>query len=674
MKKMIFIMAATGLVVASCGTKEPAKTAGINYDYMDTSVRPGDNFAKYATGHWADYNPQPMEYPMWGTIYKVSEENTVNLASMIREIAAKENAKGSIAQKIGDLYNMAMDSARLNADGAAPLKAHLAEIDAIGSREELLRHCAREHDNLLFGMYVDADEKDSKNNIVAITQGGLTLRNKEYYSSKDPQNVKMREDTKTHMKNLFVLAGYDEKTAQDKVNRIWALETELAAAHYSMEEQRISEKNYHKMTVDEMEKLTGFDWKSYLKDYRYDKTTEVDLGQPEPVAKACQLLMKAPLEDLKDVYRWKIVRGASSVLSDDFAQEDFDYEHKVYGTQEMTPRWKRAVSLVDGLMSDAVGQMYVEKYFSKEAKDEMIELVGNLQKSLGERIQAQEWMTDETKAKALEKLAAFTVKVGYPDKWDDLTPLVIDPSKSLYENVRAASDFYWELNYNKRYNKPVDKSEWLMPAQMVNAYYNPTTNEICFPAGFLQPPLFDLKADAAANYGSIGVVIGHEMTHGFDDQGRHYTKEGNLENWWTEADAEGFKKPCDAMVSYFDSLWVIPGELHANGTLCLGENIADHGGLNIAYNAFQMWQKEHGRLSDDNGFTPEQRFFLSYANVWAGSTTEEMLRYLTMMDVHSVMFLRVNGGLAQCDPWYEAFDIQPGDAYYVAPENRVKVW
>jgi putative endopeptidase len=674
MKKMIFIMAATGLVVASCGTKEPAKTAGINYDYMDTSVRPGDDFAKYATGHWADYNPQPMEYPMWGTIYKVSEENTVNLASMIREIAAKENAKGSIAQKIGDLYNMAMDSARLNADGAAPLKAHLAEIDAIGSREELLRHCAREHDNLLFGMYVDADEKDSKNNIVAITQGGLTLRNKEYYSSKDPQNVKMREDTKTHMKNLFVLAGYDEKTAQDKVRRIWALETELAAAHYSMEEQRISEKNYHKMTVDEMEKLTGFDWKSYLKDYRYDKTTEVDLGQPEPVAKACQLLMKAPLEDLKDVYRWKIVRGASSVLSDDFAQEDFDYEHKVYGTQEMTPRWKRAVSLVDGLMSDAVGQMYVEKYFSKEAKDEMIELVGNLQKSLGERIQAQEWMTDETKAKALEKLAAFTVKVGYPDKWDDLTPLVIDPSKSLYENVRAASDFYWELNYNKRYNKPVDKSEWLMPAQMVNAYYNPTTNEICFPAGFLQPPLFDLKADAAANYGSIGVVIGHEMTHGFDDQGRHYTKEGNLENWWTEADAEGFKKPCDAMVSYFDSLWVIPGELHANGTLCLGENIADHGGLNIAYNAFQMWQKEHGRLSDDNGFTPEQRFFLSYANVWAGSTTEEMLRYLTMMDVHSVMFLRVNGGLAQCDPWYEAFDIQPGDAYYVAPENRVKVW
>ena len=324
MKKMIFILAAAGAVVAACGTKQPEKYAGINYDYMDTTARPGDDFTKYATGHWADFNPQPKEYPMWGTIYKVSEENTVNLASMIQEIAAKSNAQGSIAQKIGDLYNMAMDSARLNADGAAPLKAHLAEIDAIDSREELLRYCAKEHDNLLFSMYVDADEKDSKNNIVAISQGGLTLRNKDYYSSKDPQNVKVREATKEHMKNLFVLAGYDEKTAQDKANRIWALETELAAAHYSMEEQRIPEKNYHKMSVDELEKTTGFDWKSYLKDYRYDKTTEVDLGQPEPVAKACELLKKAPLEDLKDVYRWKIIRGGSTLLSDDFVQENFE--------------------------------------------------------------------------------------------------------------------------------------------------------------------------------------------------------------------------------------------------------------------------------------------------------------------------------------------------------------
>ena len=674
MKKMLFFLAAAGLIVASCGTK-PAKTAGLNYDYMDTTARPGDDFAKYATGHWGDFNPQPPEYPSWGAFTKLAEENTKTLASLIQEIAAKDNEKGSVAQKIGDLYNMAMDSARLNAEGAAPLKAHLAEIDALDSREALLQYCAKEHDNLLFGMYVDADEKDSDNNIVAIVQGGLTLRNKEYYSSKDPQNVMVREATKEHMQKLFELAGYPEKEAAAKVARIWALETELAATHYSMEDQRIPEKNYHKMSVDElMAACAPFDWKSYLKDYRYDKTTEVDLGQPEPVAKACSLLMSAPLETLKDVYRWKLINSASSLLSDDFAQENFEYSRKIYGTQEITPRWKRAVNLVDGLMSDAVGQMYVEKFFPPEAKTEMVELVGKLQKSLGERIQAQEWMTEETKAKALDKLAAFHVKVGYPDKWDDLTPLVIDPEKSLYENARAASDFYWDLNYDKRYNKPVDKDEWLMPAQMVNAYYNPTSNEICFPAGILQPPFFDLQADAAANYGAIGVVIGHEMTHGFDDQGRLYTKEGNLQNWWTDADAEAFKKPCDAMVDYFNSLWVIPNELHANGKLTLGENLADHGGLNIAYNAFQMWQKEHGRLGDDHGFTPEQRFFLAYANVWAGSTSEEMLRYQTMMDVHSVHYLRINGALAQCDYWYDAFGIQPGDAYYVAPENRVKVW
>ncbi len=674
MKKMLFFLAAAGLIAVSCSTK-PAKSAGLNYDYMDTTARPGDDFAKYATGHWGDFNPQPPEYPSWGAFTKLAEENTKTLASLIQEIAAQDNEKGSVAQKIGDLYNMAMDSARLNAEGAAPLKAHLAEIDALSSREALLQYCAKEHDNLLFGMYVDADEKDSDNNIVAIVQGGLTLRNKEYYSSKDPQNVMVREATKEHMQKLFELAGYPEKEAAAKVARIWALETELAATHYSMEEQRIPEKNYHKMSVDElMAACAPFDWKSYLKDYRYDKTTEVDLGQPEPVAKACRLLMSAPLETLKDVYRWKLINSASSLLSDDFAQENFEYSRKIYGTQEITPRWKRAVNLVDGLMSDAVGQLYVEKFFPPEAKTEMVELVGKLQKSLGERIQAQEWMTEETKAKALEKLAAFHVKVGYPDKWDDLTPLVIDPEKSLYENARAASDFYWDLNYDKRYNKPVDKDEWLMPAQMVNAYYNPTSNEICFPAGILQPPFFDLQADAAANYGAIGVVIGHEMTHGFDDQGRLYTKEGNLQNWWTDADAEAFKKPCDAMTDYFDSLWVIPNELHANGKLTLGENLADHGGLNIAYNAFQMWQKEHGRLGDDHGFTPEQRFFLAYANVWAGSTSEEMLRYQTMMDVHSVHYLRINGALAQCDYWYDAFGVQPGDAYYVAPENRVKVW
>ena len=673
MKKMIFLLAAAGLVVASCGTKQPGKVSGINYDYMDTTVKAGDDFAEYATGHWGDFNPQPPEYPSWGAFTKLGEENTKTLAGLIQEIAARDNEKGSIAQKIGDLYNMAMDSTRLNAEGAAPLKAHLAEIDAIKTREELLKHCATEHDNLLFSLYVGADEKDSDNNIVAIGQGGLTLRNKEYYSSKDAQNEKVREATKEHMNNLFMLAGYPEKEAADKVARIWALETELAASHYSMEEQRIPEKNYHKMSVEELAKTCApFDWKTYLKDYRYDKTTEVDLGQPEPVAKACSLLMTAPLETLKDVYRWQIISGGSSLLSDDFIQENFEYSRKIYGTQEITPRWKRAVGLVDGLMSDAVGQMYVEKYFPPEAKTEMVELVGKLQKSLGERIQAQEWMTEETKAKALDKLAAFTVKVGYPDKWDDLTPLVIDPAKSLYENARAASEFYWNLSYDKRYNKPVDKSEWLMPAQMVNAYYNPTTNEICFPAGILQPPFFNPDADDAVNYGAIGVVIGHEMTHGFDDQGSLFDKDGNMNNWWTAEDRAAFVEKTKVLVDQFNEVEIVPG-LMANGALTLGENIADHGGVSVA------WTALHNALGDQvpapiDGFTAEQRFFLGYARVWAQNITDEEKARLTKLDVHSLGNNRVNVTLRNFGYFFDAFGIQEGDAMWRPESERVLIW
>ncbi|MBO4768185.1 MAG: M13 family metallopeptidase [Bacteroidales bacterium] len=674
MKKLLLSIAAASLAAVSCTPKQE-KTTGINYAYMDTTARPGDDFAKYATAHWAEYNPQPKEYPSWGAFEKLGEENTYNLAALIQDIASRKNKKGTIEQKIGDLYNMVMDSVRLNAEGAAPLKAHLAELDGIDSREALLKYCATEHSDLMFRMGVGPDDKDADNNIVSIGQGGLTLGVRDYYLSVDPETVKFREATKEHMKNLFVLAGFPEEEAVAKTARIWEIETELAEAHYTKEKRRIPEENYHKVTVEELNEMCApFDWNTYLKDYRYDKTTEVDLKQPEPVVKGCQMLMSLPLEDLKSLCQWGIINGCTMLLSDEFTQEMQDYNNKVYGTEEMTPRWKRAVGMVDNTMSDAVGQMYVKKYFPKEAKKEMLELVGNLQKALGERFKAQEWMTDETKKLALEKLNAFTVKIGYPDKWDDLSGLVIDPEKPLYENMRKAYEFLWNLDYEKHYNKPVDKTEWLMSPQTVNAYYSKSTNEICFPAAILQPPFFNVNADAAANYGAIGVVIGHEMTHGFDSRGRLYTKEGNLENWWTEEDETAFKKPCDAMVNYFNGLWVIPDELHANGVLTLEENIADHGGLNVAYNAFQTWQEKHGRLKDVDGFTPEQRFFLSYANVWAGSATPEILRYYTMIDVHSVSFLRVNGGLAQCDYWYDAFDIQPGDALYVAPENRVKVW
>ena len=673
MKKM-FLYAAAAVLCAACGPKV-VKTAGINYDFLDTGVRPGDDFYQYASGQWLAHNPQPAEYPMWGTTSKVYDDNVKTLAALFQEIASAQNKKGSVEQKIGDIYNMMMDSTRLNAEGIKPLQKYLDEVRGIKTREDLIALCTREHKNLFFFFYVGADEKDSKNNIVMVGQDGLSLENRDYYFTEDPQQLAVVAAMKKYMTTLFTLAGYSEAEAAAKTARIWEIETSLAEIHYSNEKLRDVEANYNKMTLDEMSaKCGGFDWAGYMKAYRYDKTTEANFCEPEPVAKGCELLMTLPLEDLKSIYEMKLLKGATSLLSDDFIDANFELNQVVSGVKQKTPRWKNAQSVVDGLMSDAVGQIFVKKYFTEEAKTEMLELVSNLQASLAERIQAQEWMCDETKAKALDKLAAFTVKVGYPDKWDDLSDLVIDPSLSLYENVRNASKFYWELNYNKHYNKPVDPTEWQMPAQMVNAYYNPTTNEICFPAGFLQPPLFDVKSDAAANYGAVGTVIGHEMTHGFDDQGRLYTKEGNMQNWWTDADAEGFKKPCDAMVEYFNSLWVIPGEVKANGTLTLGENLADHGGLNVAFNAFQKWQAKHGKLAEDNGFTPEQRFFLSYSNVWAGTATPEILSYLTMVDVHSVAKLRVNGALAQCDHWYDAFGIQPTDSLYVAPENRVKVW
>ena len=675
MKKSVLLLCGAALLATACGGNKPVKTAGINYAYMDTTARPGDDFARFATGHWADLNPQPLEYPMWGTIAKVSDENVKDLAELIKEIAARENKKGSVAQKVGDLYNMMMDSTRLNAEGAAPLQAHLAEVDALQTKEELISHCAKEHDDLLFGVYISADKKNASQNIVGVCQSGLSLGNRDYYLSDTPQNAVVKNAMREYMHNLFVLSGYSDEVATAKMERIWALETQLAVPYYSQERLRDTEANYHKISVDSLTAICGgFDWRKYFDEYGFDKTFEVDLEQPEPVAAACKILADASLDDLKTLYQWQIIFGASSVLSDAFADENFEYSKKIYGVKEKTPRWKRAEGLVDDLLSDAVGQMYVEKYFSKEAKAEMIELISNLQKSLANRISAQEWMSESTKKTALEKLAAYKVKVGYPDKWDDLSDLIIDPDKSLYDNIRAARAFYWELSYRKKYNKPVDKEEWHMSPQTVNAYYNPTTNEICFPAGFLQPPLFDLNADAAANYGAIGVVIGHEMTHGFDDQGRMYDKDGNMTDWWAPSDAEAFKAACAKMAEYFDSLWVIPGELHANGTLCLGENIADHGGLNIAYDAFQMWQQKHGRLADDHGFTPEQRFFLSYANVWAGTSSDEIKRYLTMMDVHSLDVLRINGALAQCSYWYDAFNIQPSDSLYVKPEDRVNVW
>ena len=671
--KKLFATALCALSVL-CGYSQQT-TGGIDYTNLDQSVRPGDDFFKYATGNWVKNHPQPPIYPMWGSFAKLADDNTNAVASMVQDIAREKHAAGSIEQKIGDLYNLSMDSVRRNREGAAPALAEVRKVQAINDRAELIRYMAHWHDDLLWGIGISADEKDASRNVVGIGQGGLSMGNRDYYTATDSATVKVREAAKQHCVNLFTLCGYSESDARARMNTLWDMESRMAQAWYSREQLRDPEANYHKMTVAELTKLCGgFDWAGYLRDYGYDQTTEVVLGQPEPIVLACKMLTEEPLENLKLMYEWQIISGASSYLSDDFINENFAFNQQLTGVAQMPERWRRSVDLVSGMLGDAVGQMFAERYFSPESKERMLEMIHNLQTVLGRRIMAQDWMSDETKKVALEKLNAYYVKVGYPDKWDDLSALVIDPAKSLYENVIAASRFYWQLNKEKKYNKPVDKTEWLMQPQMVNAYYLPTTNEICFPAGILQPPFFNPNADDAANYGAIGVVIAHEMTHGFDDQGRQYDKEGNLRQWWSDADVEAFKRPAQQMVDYFNTLWVIPGELRSNGSLCLGENIADHGGLNIAYEALQLAQEQHGKLPTENGFTPEQRFFLSFANVWASTTSPQMLQYLTMNDVHSADHLRVNGGVAQCSYWYDAFGIKPGDKLYVAPEDRVKIW
>lgn len=670
-KKIMSMMLAASALTACQQQHEPA--CGIDFSNLDTTAHPGDNFFRYATGNWITNNPQPAEYPRWGSFTKLGDDNIKQVNELIQGLAAQKNEAGSVAQKVGDLFTLANDSVRRNTEAAAPMKPYLEKIQSLKTREELLAYMAQEHDALLFDFDIDADLKNSKVNVLNISQGGLSLGIRDYYVNKDEKTLEILAAFRQHIVNLYKMAGFDEATAKSKMETVLKYETQIAEVSKSRLELRDPEANYHKMDLKQLSKATnGFDWKTFLCNYGYDATEEVILGQELPVALACKMLLTAPVEDLKTIYEWQAIRWASNYLSDDFTEENFSFSMVFSGAKEMQPRWKRSVNLVNGQLGQAVGRMYVEKYFPAESKERMLQLVGNLKTALGKRIEAQEWMSDSTKQVALEKLSTFYVKIGYPDKWDDLSPLNIDPSKPLIDNIYAIGNYRWELNKQKRYNKPVDKDEWLMNPQTVNAYYNPLTNEICFPAGILQPPFFDIQADDATNYGAIGVVIGHEMTHGFDDQGRQFDKDGNLRVWWNDEDVEKFKVPAEQLATFFDSLYVLPG-LHANGHLCLGENLADHGGLNVAMEAFRIASAQQ-TLPTVGGFTPEQRFFLSYANVWAGVNSEEGIRYLTTVDVHSINYLRVNGTLPHIDSWYEAFDVKPGDSLYVAPEERVKIW
>lgn len=679
MNKKNYVAVATlafAMLTSCAGQKEAKSTSGIDLANMDTTVSAGTDFFRYACGGWNDAHPLTAEYSRYGTFDELFENSQKQLRELIEGLAAqKNNQAGSAAQKIGDLYNMAMDSVTLNKQGAEPVKAMLDKIAGLKDKSEIvsmMTEMAHIGIGTYFHSYVYADPKNSSLNIFQMGQGGINLGEKEYYLDTDSITQNIREQYKLYIGKLFQLAGFSEADAQQKVADVMEIETAIAKVSRSATELRDPEANYHKMSFDELKKtIAGIDWDAYMKGLGIQAPAELNVEQVEPIQEIARLMNTLPLSKHVSYLEYNLLDAAASCLSDDFVAARFDFYGKVLsGRQVNQPRWKRVVNSVNGMLGELVGEMYVEKYFPAAAKERMVKLVKNLQTALGERIDAQEWMSDSTKIRAHEKLAAFHVKVGYPDKWKDYSKLEIK-NDSYWANVCRASEWGFNDMYS-RIGKPVDKDEWLMTPQTVNAYYNPSTNEICFPAAILQPPFFNMEADDAANYGAIGVVIGHEMTHGFDDQGRQFDKDGNLTDWWAPGDADRFKERAQVMVDFFNKIEVLPG-LQANGELTLGENLADHGGLNVAYLAFQNATKD-APLGVVDGFTPEQRFFLAYATLWAGNIRDEQIRVYTKSDPHSLGKWRVNGALPHIQAWYDAFHITPSDPLYVAPENRVNVW
>ena len=672
MKKIIFTLAAFAFMTTACTTKQ--QTTGIDLANLDTTAVPQNDFYQFACGGWMAANPLTPEYSRFGSFDKLGLNNLEQVNGLIQEIAAKKHPQGSIAQKIGDMYNLAMDTARRDQEGIEPVRNTLAEIAGIEDRAQLSKALGAAMDYSLWAMYVDADAMNSAMNIMNEYQSGFSLGEKEYYLDEDEQTVAIRNAYVAYIEKLFGLFGFEN--GAEKAQTVLRMETRLAKAAYSNVELRDPIANYNKMSIAELQELVPqVNWAEYFEALGVTLDS-ISIGQIPHLQEAGRMLADEPLEDLKTLFTWQVIDGATSYLTSEIYQASFDFYGKVIsGREEPSPLWKRAVGIVNGTLGEAVGQMYVAKYFPEENKARMLALVNNLQKALGIRIENLEWMSEETKAKALEKLNAFTIKIGYPDTWRDYTALDVNAKDTYYANLQRAAKF--EQEYSLSYlGKPVDKTKWYMTPQTVNAYYNPSSNEICFPAGILQYPFFDMSADDAFNYGAIGVVIGHEMTHGFDDQGCHFDKDGNMINWWTEEDKKAFDERTKVMEEAFNKIEVAPG-VHANGAFTLGENIADHGGLQVSYLAFCLNEEakpEAERLQTRDGFTPAQRFFLAYANVWAGNIRPEEILNRTKSDPHSLGRWRVNGALPQINAWYDAWNVTEESPMYVAPEERVSIW
>ena len=672
MKKIFYF--ATILFMASCANNN---TPAIDLTNFDTTVAPNEDFYQYATGGWQKKNPLKAEYARYDAFDVLRENNEIRINDLFSQMAEVKAEAGSVEQKISDLYKMGLDSVRLNEEGLKALEGDLAAIDAITDGASLAKTVAKIHfttGNPLFALYVTSDLMNSKMNTLYISQSGLGMGNRDYYL--DEEHAAKREGYIAYLEKAFTLAGIENAKAEAET--VFTFEQKMAERFRSNVELRDIFKAYNPMSKQEfVTRYKNFDWEGYRTELGLGDFEQIIVEQPEVIDLVNELVKKEPLSTLKSYLKANLLGAAAGYVGDELYAASFDFfSRQMTGVEEMKPRWKRAMAVPNAILSEAVGEIYVAKYFPAEDKARMTELVKNLQVALGQHIEALEWMSDETKAKAQEKLATFTVKIGYPDKWKDYTTLEIDPTISYWENIKRASA--WSTADNlARLGKEVDREEWFMSPQTVNAYYNPTTNEICFPAAILQPPFYNSTADDAVNYGAIGVVIGHEMTHGFDDQGRNFDKDGNMINWWTEADAAAFQKKADVLVEQFNKIEVLPATeespaVMADGALSLGENIADQGGLRVAYTALQNALGEEKPAPID-GFTAEQRFYLAYATLWGQNIRDEEKARLTKVDVHSLGVNRVNATLKNLQSFYDAFGITEGKMF-LPEEERVIIW
>ena len=668
-------------MATACSEKAPEKPAqqerevvpAIELGNMDTSINPADDFFRYCNNNWMKNNPIPEEYSTFGAFTEIDQHNEILIQEIIDEVSQDANAaQGSVAQKIRDFYNAGMDTVAINERGYSELKPYFEMIDNLNDKAQLAVLMGKLHSDGIGGFFGAGGSSDPKNAemvIMHLYQGGLSLTDRDDYLKEETQE--MRDKYVEHVAKMFELTGSAPEAAADKAKRILALETEMAKNSMSRVERRDPDKTYNMRTLAELQKSTpNFDWNTYFENAGAPTIESLNVGMPDYIAALGKIISKTDLETLKDYLRWKVIHGSASMLSSDLDNENFNfYGNYLYGQEVQQPRWRRVLDATSGCLGEAVGQLYVEKHFPAEAKARMLELVGNLRVALGERIKNLEWMSEDTKAKALVKLDAFNVKIGYPDKWKDYSKYEVTP-ESYFENVHRAIRFENERDMAK-IGKPVDKDEWFMTPQTVNAYYSPEMNEIVFPAAILQPPFFNMDADDAINDGGIGVVIGHEMTHGFDDQGCKYDEKGNLNNWWTEEDSKKFNERTAQLAKLFDEFQVRGYQI--NGQLTLGENIADLGGLNVAWDAYQMTDEAKANKSID-GFTPAQRFFISYGTIWRNNSRDKYLERQVVTDVHSPAEARVNRTLGSMPHFYEAFDIPAESKMYIAPEERAAIW